>query len=261
MAGRPVRFRAPGIPVPWLVVLGALLFLACDLPPSYLFVPVLDVHGLLLAGADTLGIHVNRTYGITERFEPNFTGVEALAWRGADTWQLGYREGSYYSAQSLPGIRSFDTFYLRVFRPGFDTVRGRTFVPGRFSILSPTAGDTVRSRDFLVWTRSRYCKGYFVALKHVQESDTFYAKLPIPNESIPGLPYDTTTARIPLFFISQEPEGPYTLHLLACDTNYYDWVEGGARDRRGSDSAHISGGVGVFGSAVACSVRVYIKRD
>lgn len=230
----------------------------CDRPSSETFVPVLNVHGLLLAGADTLSMYINRTYGINERFEPDFPSVSVEVWRGRDTWQLTHREGSYYSSSARLTIRSFDTFYFRASKAGFAPVTGHTFVPGAFHILWPRPGDSVSSRDSLVWTRSRHAKGYFLAFRQIVGRETLHVKLPVPNDSIPGLPYDTATARIPLFFLSQQPEGHFTVHLWACDTNYYDWVEGIARNRSGLDSTRINGGVGVFGSAYACSVRVYI---
>ncbi len=238
----------------WLIVFGD----GCDRPSSETFVPVLNVHGLLLAGADTLSMYINRSYGINERFEPDFPSVSVEVWRREDTWQLTYREGSYYSSSARFNIRSFDTFYFRARKAGFTPVTGHTFVPGAFNIIWPRPGDSVSSRDSLVWTRSRYSKGYFLAFRQIVGSETLHVKLPVPNDSLPGLPYDTATARIPLFFLGQQPQGPFTVHLWACDTNYYDWVEGIARNRSGLDSTHINGGVGVFGSAYACSVRVFI---
>ncbi|MEO0081867.1 MAG: DUF4249 family protein [candidate division WOR-3 bacterium] len=239
-----------------------LLVCSCDRPLSEQFVPRLAVHGLLVAGPPARpGVYVNRTYAITEPFERDFSGAEVLIWRAQDTWRLDERDTSYYYSTAELEARPFDEFRLRVTKPGLDTLYSRTVVPDRFSILYPTHGDTVGVGDSLVWTRSRFCKGYYMVLKEETREDTLYAAIPIPNESLPGMPYDTAVARIPMFFLNRENAGPFTLHLLACDTNYYDWIEALARNRPGSDSAHVTGGVGVFGSVVQCSVRVFVRRD
>jgi len=247
----------------WGLAVVACLLLTCEAPLSERFVPVLYVHGLVFAPRDNPRVLVNRTYAIDEEFEIDFRDAEVLMCRGRDSWVLDHRGNSHYiyGDYDTVAIRPFDTVALRVTKPGFAPLDARTMVPDTFSILSPAPADTVKIGDSLVWSRSRNCKGYYTMFKRVQMGDTYFIAIPIPNESLPGLPYDSAVVRIPLFFLNGEPEGQFTLYLLACDTNYYDWIEDFGRGQPGSDSAHISGGVGVFGSAAECSVQVYIRQD
>lgn len=232
-----------------------LLALACDAPPAGSFTPVASVHCLLLAGTRQ-PVFVNRTYAITEPPDSILSGCEVLLWCRGDTWRLE-QEVRWYWSDSCPLPGPLDTFGLRVACPGLDTVFARTTVPDTFSILFPEPGDTVTVSDSLVWTRSRAAAGYYMSFKRKFRNEEFWVSGLIPNESLPGLPYDSLVARIPMPFLSFEPEGPFALRLVAVDTAYADWVRFGA-ERAGT---RLVGGIGVFGSGVERSVEVFVSHD
>ena len=64
-----------------------------------------------------------------------------------------------------------------------------------------------------------------------------------------------------MVFLYQFEPGKHTLRVYALDTNYFDWVSaGGFGFGMGApETTHLSGGLGVFGSGVGESVRVYVK--
>ncbi len=234
--------------------------------PSEQFEPEICVHCLLFTGRKTPEAHINRTYAIDEPSSFTFPDAEASLWQAQDSCILSYVSDDWYSGPDSLDIAPFDTFYMRVAKDGFDTVYGHTVVPDTFSILSPHPGDTVAMDDSLVWTRSQGCKGYYTSVRRETPRDTFSIAILIPNESIPGIPWDSLEAWLPLFFLGQQPEGEYTLRLAALDTNYFDWVGfggfgPGSGMQSGGSSSTVTGGIGVFGSAVMCSVKVYVKHD
>ncbi|MEO0079958.1 MAG: DUF4249 family protein [candidate division WOR-3 bacterium] len=237
----------------WLL-LSAFWMLAypgCEKSPSEEFAPVLNVHGLLRKGNDTCQIQVDRSYAITESSGQFFSGATVRLWKGNDTWEFCYDTKSNYLSREAVTVQSRDTFYLQVSAPGFETVWARTVVPDTFSITKPVGGDTVSVDSLLCWTRSRNCGGYLLAVGDT--SGTWF---------IGALP-DSLAGRLPMFFLAGAPGEQYTLHLLALDTNYYNWMIMAAADTVGVRQNRVSGlvgGMGVFGSAVECSVRVFVKQ-
>jgi hypothetical protein len=236
-----------------------LLSFACERPPSEQFTPQLVLHGALLAGDTAVQVSINRSYAIDEQFDTLFPGAAAVVRRGQDTWPLLTVERDLYSAITLP-ISAGDTFSIRVAKDGFDTAYAHTVVPDTFLILYPRNGDTVTLNDSMTWTRSRNCAGYYMSIQSVRGQDTSYFDVAYPNDTTLGN-YDSTRVKIPqmLFLYVFEP-GLHTLQLCALDTNYYAWV-GGSGFGGGGDSSSVTGGLGVFGSAVMRAVQVYVKPD
>jgi hypothetical protein len=249
-----------------LAVSVLLLSASCELNPEPDFTPVINVHALLnpeWESPQDNRVFVNRTYRMTEPPDSLLWDADVRIWRGADTWQLSAaRLDSVWSYFPDRGITAepFDTFSLLVAKPGFDTVRGTTLVPDTFSLLDPLPGDTITVQDSLIWTRSRHSAGYYLSLRQQFQGQEFDVSGVVPNESIPGLPYDTLVARLPLYFLSQQPQGPFTLRLMALDTNYYEYVRG-SQFQGGQSDSRLAGGIGVFGSGVERSVEVYLKQD
>ena len=247
-----------------LTGLALLTFTACELSPAEMFEPELNIHCLLLAEQDSASALVNRTYAIDDPYVEDFRGASVLLWNEGDTWELAEQENGRYKETGFAPPVSHDTYGIQVTHPGFDTVLGSTVVPDTFSFLHPMPGDTVDQYDSLVWSRSRSCVGYYMSMEQVIDSDTFFYTIVVPNESIPGWPYDSLTERFPLVFLQYREEGPCTLRLCALDQNYFDWMSGGGQGFGGGSnimSAGIAGGVGVFGAAVQREVAVYFRPD
>jgi hypothetical protein len=243
--------------------LGLCLFVfACEVTPSEQFTPRLVVHGLVLAGSDSVHVNINRSYAIDEPFDSVFPGASGFVWRGSDTWPLLnsgrdiYRTGSFAHRPA-----SGDTFGIRVAKDGFDTVVGQTVVPDSFRILFPRAGDTVTMSDSMVWTRSHDCAGYYMSFRSTDRGDTFYYNLVIPNDTS-GNNFDSLVFRLrQMVFLYLFEPGRHTLRLFALDTNYFDWVNAGGFNGGSGETTRLSGGLGVFGSGVGESIEVYVRAD
>lgn len=249
-----------------LLAVTALVATSCEVSPSERYEPVLNVHCLLLCGDTVPEAWVNRTYTLDEPEQTELDGVAAWLWRGADTWSFykGSEYRSQYRCLSRVAVAPGDTFGFLVTHPAYDTVRGRTVVPDTFSILLPQPGDTVRLEDSIVFTRSRSCRGYFMSARYFFGRDSVLIHRALPNESLPGLGYDSLRVRFPTAFLAGEQEGPYTFRVAALDSNYFDWVSNGIASpsqRFTALAAGIHGGVGVFGAAAICSVRFYLDKD
>ena len=241
-----------------------LLLAACEVSPSEQFTPQLVVHSLVMARGVGVTANINRTYAIDEPFDTLFPGVSGVVWRGSDTWSMANSTRDIYSTPELqrppaPG----DTFGIRVAKDGFDTVYGQTVVPDSFRILFPREGDTVSINDSMVWSRSRNCAGYYMSLRSIEQGDTFYYSLAIPNDTS-GNNFDSLVFRLPqMVFLYRFEPGMHTLRVYALDTNYFDWVSaGGFGPGAGTgETTHLSGGLGVFGSAVGESLKVSVRTD
>ncbi len=239
---------------------------SCELNPEPGFTPVINVHALLNPAWSAPGdnrFFVNRTYRMTESPDSLLWDATVLLWHRADTWRFSAGRPdsvwSYFPDRAIP-VAPFDTFSLLVAKPGFDTVFGTTSVPDTFSLLLPLPGDTITVQDSLVWTRSRHSAGYYISLRQQFQGEEFDVSGLIPNESLPGLPYDTLVARVPLYFLSRQPQGAFTIRLMALDTNYYDYLSGSGFGG-GSTAPRLTGGIGVFGSGIKRSVDVYLRQD
>jgi hypothetical protein len=241
-----------------------LLLAACEVTPSEQFKPQLVVEGLVRAGYPVVQVSINRTYRMDEPFDTIFPGADGVIWHWPYTRPLANTTRDFYSTGvPHPGPAPGDTFGIRVAKDGFDTVYGQTVVPDSFRLLFPLGGDTVSINDSMVWTRSRSCAGYYMSLRSVDQGDTFYYSLAIPNDTT-GNNLDSLRFKFPqMVFLYQFKPGIHTLRVYALDTNYFDWVSaGGFGFGSGTgETTHLSGGLGVFGSMVGESVKVVVRTD
>ena len=249
-----------------LVACGLSLFwAACEREPDAGFRPQLMVNAMLRVGAREIYVNVNRTYRIDEPFDMWFPDAEVIVWGGGrETLQAEYvRYDLYYRSPGGHPIDPHDTWHIRVTKEGFDTVYGRTVVPGEFEILYPGNRDTVMLTDSMSWTRSRGAMGYYMSLERWQANQHYYLDVTIPNDSFDPT-YDSTRVRLEeMLFLYGWSTNEVLLDLYAVDSNYYDWVgAGGFGAAAGSASAsHLEGGVGVFGSACVRQLHVYYRPD
>lgn len=249
-----------------LIFLAFFLFSACELTPDQPFAPQLVVHSLLRSGSHPVHARVNRSYKLNEKYDSIFPDARLKITSQNGEWQFDYAGAdSYITSEPVP-VASGDTWLLVASHPELDTVRGKTVVPQPYEILFPRAGDTVTVNDSMVWTRSRDAKGYFLSFRQIEDIDTFYLDAFIPNDSF-DITYDSLLVRIPqmffLYFVAPPPDSPpkpCTLWVWSLDTNYYDWVLG-ATGFTGADSMHLTGGLGVFGSAVERFLPLFVRGD
>jgi hypothetical protein len=235
-----------------------LLVAACERNESELYEPVLVAHCLILTGNGVPSADINQTYAIGDSASLDFPGANVTLKRGQRTWTLRHAGNDRYVAEDTLTVVYGDTFYLEVTKPGFDTVTGTTVVPDTFSILSPRDGDTVSASDRLRWSPSRGCHGYYGSVRGTTpRGDTMETRFFVLADS---------AGELGLSFLSRLPPGVTTLRLLALDEAYYRWMNagGGSMGEPGGttgDSSTVSGGIGVLGSASACSVRVYLANQ
>jgi hypothetical protein len=187
--------------------------------------------------------------------------VKVLLWRNSYWWPVDFtrperygRCRSMHSCAILPG----DTFRLQVSALGFDTVFGRTVVPDSFSVIAPRDGDRVHVSDSIVWTRSASCRGYFFAYTPDNSGwpwDPWF-EFSVPNDSLAG--------RLPMFFFTGQYYKLFMLYVMALDSNYFDWARGTVekmQPEQRQQESYLVGGIGVFGSAYGCSLRLYALPD
>lgn len=253
----------------WLLIFGLVIVFTskCELTPQQPFTPQMVVHCLLRAGENRLEARVNQLYQLEEVYDSIFPGAEIRVVGPGGVAELEYGGADRYRTFWPIRVREQDTWFLQVAKIGFDTVRAKTLVPGGFEILFPRPGDTVSSRDSMVWIRSRYSKGYYLSFRQVYAGDTFYIQALIPNDSF-GPKYDSLFVRIPnmlfLLSVAPPPDSPpkaCTLRVWALDTNYYDWVLSSRRMVGRNQSSRLTGGVGVFGSVVERELPLWVRAD
>lgn len=247
-----------------------LMIIGCKHPPEVKFQPQLVVHCLLQTGSLPRRAKINHYYRLQEPFDSVFPGASIQIRSKNDTWNLSYLGGDIYQTAESVVVNEGDTFHIVVVHPEFDTVTGRTVVPGGFTIRFPGPGDTVSMSDSMVWTRSQNCRGYFMSFRQISSQDTFYIDFLIPNDLF-GPNSDTTRVKLDqmyfLYLVAPPPNSPpkpCTLHLWALDTNYYIWSAAGGLVAGGQtvqDSCRLQGGLGVLGSAVERFVPVFVRGD
>jgi hypothetical protein len=240
-----------------------LLLAACEVTPSEQFTPQLVVHGQLQVGSTNgLFVQVNHTYRPGESYDWNFSGPNIYVSNSVATTRPVGRSGDEHNFfQPVLPVRPGDTFTILVTDFGFDTVRGSTVVPDTFHMLYPQNGDTVTLYDSLGWTRSRTAAGYYFSVEDV--NDEFYDFV-ISNDST-GPNYDSTKVGIPSMFLYYGTKPGWKLLVVsAVDSNYYDWmrlVGYGAGGGTPPETTHLTGGLGVFGSAAVETLHFYLAAD
>ncbi len=168
-----------------------------------------------------------------------------------DTLQFSPERGTYRSVYEL-WIEPEKIYQLTVIKQGFDTVIAQTKTPGNFNIVYPQYHDTLTISDSIILTKSSgapYYHGYFT-----NEND-----YKIPFWYVP----DTldSLVRIPIpFYLTFAQSGYYTIEILACDENYYQYSQFNP-DQDSVLQAGITGGVGVFASYQYRNVNVYFVLE
>jgi hypothetical protein len=137
-------------------------------------------------------------------------------------------------------------------------------VPDTFRFLYPQDGDTVTLSDSLGWTRSRTAAGYYFSVLTDYNGESSMYDVVIGNDST-GQGYDSTKVHFPgLFFYYGDKPGWKTLAVYAVDSNYFDWmrlVGYGGGGGTPPETTHLTGGLGVFGSAAVETLRFYLRTD
>jgi len=238
------------------------LLWSCEKPPSEEYKPELNIFCLLRTNAKEQRVEVSRSYKMDEPSDYDLEDVIVILSGDNFTDTLIPETDTPGLYKDSVEIKPLHTYHLLVSAKDMDTVRGRTSVPGDFEIIYPEEGDTLSSAgDSLVLKKSKGARGYYIILSIVV--DTTYSGSYSWTESQDTTQDSLVSYHIPTcFHIWESGSGSGIIKIIAMDTNYWsyrhkwDWEEEGIRLQEG-----IEGGLGVFGSAVVDSVRIFIKRE
>lgn len=237
-----------------IIVVLIIIFISCEKPLFEEYEPELNIFCLLECYSfGYITVIVDQTYRMDEPSDGYiedalviFSGPNSV-----DTLQFIPWDSTYHSVYPFR-IEPEKTYQLTVVKEGFDTVIAQTKTPGNFNIVYPQYYDTLTISDTIILTKSSgapYYYGYFT-----DENDY---KIPFWYEP------DTldTLVRIPIpFYLTFAQSGYYTIEILACDENYYQY----SQFKPEQDSvlqAGVTGGVGVFASYQYRSMHVYFVLE
>ncbi len=279
-----------------------LLFVGCQglLPEPEVFEPNYEpevgVFGLLGPGEPYNFVVVERTVTIEEydrtvyNFERIQTVIEdarVVVSSEADTVEFSFsrkgtgayrfywpydRKGMYVDRSRRLETQPGRLYRLEVHLPDGRIVRGRTRVPGNFSILTPTAGERVSlaqiGRRYATWTDDPGTAAYKLAF-HVEQ----YQRMPsgycyVGERNVLGdyLTVDTRVSLSTLLAGVYIPEGLDSLRarleVTALDPNYYDYIRSsaGLAEISGLTISTLEGAIGAFGSVNVASVEFVLVR-
>ena len=182
--------------------------------------------------------------------------------------------GVYWAPRSCPAMSTGDRFELIVETPGGDTVTGTTQLPGMSMVHLFVGGDSLtfdldsattfnRDRD-TVRIRIDALGGRLLQFENRRNG--------YPDDLGTKIFVDTTAVTLPgdlidVFYYGSGEDvfnggRSYAMTAALSDTNYYDF----ARSRNNQITGrgfinHLVGGIGVFGSLVSQSTRVWVVSD
>jgi hypothetical protein len=262
----------------FLAALCFLVFGSCNPDVDANFSTQLVVQGFLYANEPLDSIIVRRTLPIDTRSpDDRVDGASVILSVGDSSYQLiGVTGGKYVSASPIT-IQPGKTYRLLV-AWNSDTARAETTVPLPIQIVSATLNgspladtivyDTTRSSPpiHLWWSTSQGCAGYGLEALSLDttRSDTIVS---LTDKSLPD---SNAFGRYRFFIISTNEQivwqqfryfGPNVIRVLALDQNYQDYILGLSlsRSQFNNNTLHVSGGLGVFGSAARASRLVFLK--
>lgn len=193
-------------------------------------------------------IIVDRTYRIDEPAGPVIDdAIVVLSTSGrVDTLEFSYSSERYLTApfNLMPG----DTYDLMVAKDDFDTLHAATTVPAAFTIFFPVFGDTLTLEDTISLTRSAGAAIY--SLSFIHETGGFGPFFWYEPNSL------DTIVQIPVSRYLDEPcEGYFTIYIAAYDSNFYEYYQS---EGDSIIQAGVTGGVGLFGSALTRTTLTYV---
>ena len=182
-------------------------------------------------------------------------------------WNSYRRKGMYVDQSGRLRVLEGQRYALRVVLPDGHVITGETRVPGKPHVLAPTAGQRVSLTQAgglsVSWTRSPGAAAYSLSLFVDWYQWTSQGYRYGGEESVLDdyLTVDTSVKLTNLVRDVFFPEGVDSLgarlEVTALDPNYYDYIRSfsGLAQISGLELNLVEGGLGVFGSVNADSVR------
>ncbi len=261
---------------------------SCEQTTDAVFTPQIVLEGYLYANEPLDSIVIRRTIEITQGDSIAYVERAIVTLSSPDKdYLLVERTGApgrYHPQEefiALPGV----TYKLRVEAMG-QVATSETTIPDVIRLDSAKVGDkplsitSIDTVDYpssreelnkpgvrLWWTRSATAKGY--ALEAVTFDTTAEIIDLSPDDD--NLPDSTSMGRYRFFILSQSEQlawrqfrryGENTVRALALDRNLQDFALGLylTQSQFDNNTLHVSGGLGIFGSAARGSMRVFIRK-
>jgi hypothetical protein len=237
-----------------IIIVLFIILISCEKSLFEEYEPELNIFCLLECHlVSYITVTVDRTYRMDEPSDEYIDDALVILSgpNSVDTLQFSPERGTYRSVYEL-WIQPEKTYQLTVVKEGFDTLIAQTKTPGNFSIVYPQRRDTLTISDTIILTKSSgapYYYGYFT-----DEND-----YKIPFWYVPDTLDSLVYIPIP-FYLTFAQSGYYTIEILACDENYYQY----SQFKPEQDSvlqAGVTGGVGVFASYQYRHVYVYLVLE
>lgn len=225
--------------------------MACDAVTVNEYETQFNVYTVLTNQSPYEEVFVDRTYDIDEPSEPYIDDalVTLSTSNTVDTLSFDEVYGRYVTwyMDLQPGT----TYYLQVSKQDFDTLFGKTRVPGEFEFINQP-NDTITLEDTVLFERSNGAIVYYCLFRSVE----FYG---IKDEF--WLKPDTLDSLVKIRVgdhIGDLPEGLCDITITAFDRNYYKYTF------EPDDSlmqAGVTGGLGLCGSAWYETILVYLDTE
>ncbi|MDP4241902.1 MAG: DUF4249 family protein [Bacteroidota bacterium] len=251
------------------------------------FTPQIVVQGFLYANEPVDSIVVRRTIAVRESSgDDRVSGARVTLANGDSTYPLieaaGPVHGRYISNVPIV-IQPGKTYRLRVEALG-QVATSETTVPDAIRLDSVTfRGQRLSLTDVdsiiypgtvdidsltspgihLFWSASPNSAGYGTEALSLDTSDRILGRASLNSDTL-------AQARYRFFILSTDEQvvwqqymyfGPNVIRALALDRNFEEYVLGLylARSQFNNNTLHITGGLGIFGSAARASKMVYLK--
>jgi hypothetical protein len=227
-----------------------------DIEPQEVYKLLPNVYCVLRPEASRQWLMLERTMQMTESAKDVYAGRlwGARVVIDSDGGRVEFAEkknepGMYYSDSLtvVPGRR----YELTVIDRYQNVVTGETVVPEPIRIIEPRPGVYEPGvRLWLEWTESPSAARYVTYVRPYRAEGW-------------GEPYYLTSSEP---YLTLEPRilpypGDYLIEVMALDENYYNYSLTSNRSEATQDLLTLKGGLGLFGSAAADTVRIAIGRS
>ncbi len=269
-----------------ILFVGLTLFDGCLSVTESTFTPQIVIQGFLYANEPLDSIVVRRTIAIGESTGDDrvHNAIVTLSLDGTiDTLREAAAANGQYLANRTILIQPHKTYALRVSALG-QVATAETTVPDSIHLdsvtfrgqkLSLTQMDSIiypgtvnidslsSPGIHLYWSASPNSAGYGTEALSLDTSDRIIGRASLTADTL-------ALARYRFFILSTDEQvvwqqymyfGPIVIRALALDRNFEDYILGVylSGSQFNNSTLHVTGGLGVFGSAARASKRVYLK--
>ncbi|MFC2075826.1 DUF4249 family protein [candidate division KSB1 bacterium] len=244
----------------YLIPIALLLVPACDemlnIDPQEDYKILPNVFCVLRPEQSRQWLLLERTMQMTESTTDVYSG---RSWGARVVMESGGEKIEFAEDENEPGNYFTDsltvvpgrTYQLTVVDRYQNVVTGETIVPEPIKITEPRSGFySLGEKRWVEWTKSPNAAHYVVYVHHYRADGW-------------GMPYYFTADK-PYFTLLPHLlpyPGDYLIEVVALDENYYRYTLSTNKTEATQDRLALEGGLGLFGSAVADSVKIVIGNS